>query len=99
MDRQQCSYGRNGGHVCRGVNFISRGGPGPLATDYCVDGDRVRVVDGEPLPQPIFIWQLDQYAEYLRWRSQPEHRFLTANEDGSYRPPQPFEFTLQKERP
>lgn len=63
-ERQQCSYGRDGGHCCVGVHFISRY---RQQTDYCVDGVRVSVNDGDPLPKPIFLYELDQYADYLRW--------------------------------
>lgn len=75
---------------CRGINFISRGGIGPLSTDYCVDGKRVRIVDGEPLPARIFTYALDKYAVFLIWHT--ENRSAGKILD---RAPEPFEYTRE----
>jgi hypothetical protein len=61
---------------CRGVHFISCGGV-TLDTDYCVDGQRVRVSKDSRILSScatevqivkLELWLLDQYADYLRWR-------------------------------
>ena len=72
---------------CREVTFISRGGTSPLSTDYCVDGKRIRIVDGEPLPAPIFTYALNKYAAFLNWHC--ENRTAGKILD---RNPHPFEY-------
>jgi len=81
---QSCGYGSC---PCRGVNFISCG---MGSTDYCVDGKRVRVLEGAPLPARIFVYQLDKYAAFLTWHA--ENRRAGKILD---RAPEPFNYTRE----
>ncbi len=75
MNGNTCGY-YGSTHVCgRGlaVGFISRGFD---QNDYCVGGKRVRVSDsGETRYgtdadlRAIMLYELDKYADYLRWRA------------------------------
>lgn len=69
--RETCGYQ---GHVCgyKPVQFISRYMD---TNDYCVHGHRVALMDsGEFGPstreerEAILLFELDRYAEYLKWR-------------------------------
>jgi len=72
MDRQTCGYK---GHVCSyngEVQFISRYHD---QNDYCVEGRRVTIGDDGTTRhaesgdvEKIRLFELERYADYLRWR-------------------------------
>ena len=69
---------------CRGINFIS--GDGKTA-DYCENGKRVRVIKNEPIPRSLFLYQLEKYADFLRWHQEKKESYGLGT-------PEPFAYIM-----
>lgn len=77
MITETCGYQ---GHVCGDrVQFISRY---RCENDYCVSGRRVSITDDGQVRRALHgdierirLFELDRYAEYLRWRSDNRRLF------------------------
>jgi hypothetical protein len=77
MNGKRCGYGSCS---CYGVHFISRY---RMANDYCIDGKRVTVTDGEQVVRHandldvkrLENFLLDRYAKYLVWHCENKARY------------------------